>query len=106
MFSFKDKTNIQMGIVLENESIFNTSPEINYLEQSVDGLDGSIFTELNYMDVSVSSNFLLTDSSLIDDIKGWLSGEGKLIYDNKYKTARVYSSIDYQKFGFKKTGEG
>lgn len=98
MFMFKGISSEDMGITLDDE-LFNQSPDTNYQEDAIEGHDGSLFTELNFMNISITKNATLNNLEKADAVKEWLHGTGVFEYKGKCKIARIFTGLNYTRFG-------
>jgi len=100
MFIFKEVTSDEMSVICNNENVFETTPDVNFEESLVDGMDGAIYYDYNNKPVKVTAKMTLTDLDLLDTFKAWLRGTGTLVYKDRYKTARFYTNMQFDRFGY------
>ncbi len=98
MFFLDGKSNIQLGLIAEEETFVARAPII-YDEISVDYKDGSDFIEKKYANVTGSMNVYFTKKKKIDEIMSLLTGTHELVYKDRKTTIRFYDLIEINRFG-------
>lgn len=97
MFKFKSKTSTEMKVIVEEEEHFIAKAPQRFEKNEIDGRDGAIFNELGYAVVERPIKAQILDNSKLDDVLGWLNGEGQFEYNNRVTTARFYNEIEPQR---------
>lgn len=98
-FTFGDFVSADSNVVMADEWI-DASPAINYEATDIDGRDGAIYTELNYLDVVKNVECFLTDASKEDTVRAALKGTGDLIIGGKIRKAHIFDQIEFEKHGY------
>ena len=94
MFKFKGISSDDMKVIVEEEIEFLAKAPQRYDRIEIDGRDGAIFNELGYAVVERPIKAQILDNSKLDDVLGWLNGEGQFEYNNRVTTARFYNEIE------------
>lgn len=97
-FYFNDISSMVMSVWLDDD-IFDKTPDINYQEDNIEGLDGAIYTPLNLKPVVVTKTATLIDLSKMDAVKTWLRGEGVFEYKGKKRKCRIFSGLEMEYHG-------
>lgn len=99
MFLFRGISSKDMSVVLEDDTPLLAAPDIQYDQTDIDGRDGSVYTELNLKDMSISLTLTLLNLKKQDEVKNWLRGAGILEYGGRCKEVRIFDGITYSKHG-------
>jgi predicted phage tail component-like protein len=94
----KDSREIKGLLISELPPI--TKPNMRVKETVIDGVDGSIIEELGYESYDKSITVGLKVGANVDDILGYFTGNGEVVFSNepdKYYVARIIKGIDYKR---------
>ena len=97
MFKFKGISNEQMKVIPVEED-FQSRASIIFEAIEIEGKDGADYIPLGYADVEKELSLQILDTTKIDDIMAWLTGEGFLEYEGRQAFARFYSGFDVNRF--------
>lgn len=76
-----------------------SKPAMRVEETSINGVDGTTFEDLGYGSYDKKIKITITENN-IDELIGWLNGEGELVLSNepdKYYKAKVIGQIDFKR---------
>lgn len=102
MFYLDGISNIQLGLIVEEETFLARAPLL-YDEINIDGMDGACFNEKKYGNVVRSMNVYFTKEKYIDKILQLLSGTHTLTYKDRKTTIHFYDIIEINRYGSIKT---
>ena len=93
MFVFKNKSSVDMGVIIEEEEHFLTRASQRYLKKEIEGKNGAIFEEQGYAVVERPMKVQILNTNKLDEILAWLDGVGMLEYNNRITKARFYNEV-------------
>lgn len=99
-FIFKGKSSTEFDGLYVTSLPPITKPSMRTEEIKIDGRDGSVIRDLGYSTYKKTIELVKIGDIDIEEIKGWLDGEGKLILSNesdKYYNAKIIDNVDYSR---------
>lgn len=94
MFKFKNISNKEMMVVIEEEEHFLAKAAQRIESTTIDGRDGELIEFYGYLNVERPIKVQILNPEKLDDIFAWLDGEGILEYKNRITTAYFSQAID------------